>query len=185
MKAKYQTEYEIFECLPAGYVNWRDSAPDLTSARLLLKQFAKDSENDFFGFCLATRELVFRADGAAKHPPLSKRVFQIAYTEKLMRDRADLLRSLGYGVLSVIGDEPAKTLLTIAQIRSEDLSFFMLGHAAPSSNRAQMVVWLRAHFPGVRIIALNPPDEKIPSADYNVPQNGPELWLPIVKDAAA
>jgi hypothetical protein len=176
-------EYEIFECLPSGYLNWRDSAPDLTSARLLLDHFAKDSESDFFGFCLGTREPVFRTDGG--RPPLGKRVFQIAYTQKLMQERADLLRSIGFGVLSVIGNEPAKTLLAIAQIRSEDLSFFMLGHAAPSSKREEMVAWLRGHYAGVRIIALNPPDEQIPIADYNVAHNGSELWLPIVKGVAA
>lgn len=179
-----KVEYEIFECLPSGYLNWRDSAPDLTSARLLLNQFAKKSENDYFGFCLATRELVFRADRAAKNPPLARRVFQIAYTEKLLRERADLLRSLGFGVLSVIGNEPAKTLLTMTQIRSEDLSFFMLGHAAPNSTRSEMTAWLGERYPGVRIIALNPPNEQIPTADYNVPQNGPEKWLSIVKNAA-
>lgn len=177
-------EYEIFECLPSGYVNWRDSAPDLTSAHLRLNEFAKNSENDYFGLCLATRELVFRTDGAA-HPPLGKRVFQIAYTEKLMRERADVLRSLGFGVLSVIGNEPAKTLLALAQIRSEHLYFFMVGHAAPSSTRAEMVAWLRVHYSGVRIIALNPPEEQIPTADYNAPQKAPELWLPIVKGVAA
>jgi hypothetical protein len=176
-------EYEIFECLPSGDVNWRDSAPDLTTARLLLNQFARDSENDCFGFCLATRELVFRIDGAASRPLLAKRVFQIAYTDKLSRERADLLRSIGYGVLSVIGNEQAKTLLTMIQMRSEDLSFFMIGHAAPSSTRAEMAAWLRARYPSVRIIALNPPNERIPIADYNVPHNGPE-WLPIVRNAA-
>ena len=178
-------EYEIFECLPSGYLNWRDSAPDSATARLLFNQFAKDSENDYFGLCLATRELVFRTNGAAGHPPLGKRVFQIAYAEKLMRERADLLRSLGFGVLSVVGNEAAKTILALAQIRSEDLTFFMLGHAAPCSARAEMVAWLRAHYPGVRIIALNPPTEQIPTADYNVLQNGPERWLPIVKNVAA
>lgn len=180
-----KAEYEIFECLPSGHLNWRDSAPDLTTARLLLNEFAKGSENDYFGLCLATREQVFRTDGAARHVPLGRRVFQIAYNEKLSRERADMLRSLGFGVLSVIGNEPAKTLLTIAQIRSEDLSFFMLGHAAPSSTRAEMVAWIKAHYPGVRILALNPPEERIPTADYNVPQNAPELWLPIVRRVAA
>lgn len=180
-----KAEYEIFECLPSGDVNWRDSAPDLTSARLLLNQFAKDSENDCFGICLATGELVFRIDDGARRPLLAKRVFQIGYSEKLMRERANLLRSLGFGVLSVIGNEPAKTLLTLAQIRGEDLSFFMVGHAAPSSTRAEMVAWLRAHYPGVRTIALNPPEERIPNADYNAPQKAPELWLPIVKNVAA
>jgi hypothetical protein len=48
-----------------------------------------------------------------------------------------------------------------------------------------MVAWLRARYPRVRIIALNPPAEQIPTADYNVLQNGPEKWLLIVGNVAA
>jgi hypothetical protein len=47
-----------------------------------------------------------------------------------------------------------------------------------------MVAWLKGRYPGVRIIALNLPDEAIPIADYNVPHDEPELWLPIVRNVA-
>jgi hypothetical protein len=178
------TEYEIFECQPDGSVNWLDSAPDLTNARLLLQKFAKSSNNEHFGMCLATRELVFRAGISWKGPALAKRVFQIAYTETLGQVRADLLRSLGYGVLSVIGNDAAKNLLRMLQIRGEDIAFFMVGHAAHQLTRNEIVDWLRARYPTGKIIALNPPNEQIPRADHNVLQNGPELWLPLVTAAS-
>jgi hypothetical protein len=60
----------------------------------------------------------------------------------------------------------------------------MVGHAAAKLTRNEIVDWLRARYPTPKIIALNPPDEQIPSADYNVLQNGPELWLPIVRGAS-
>ena len=104
--------------------------------------------------CVATRDLVFRADGSGSEPVLANRVFQIAYTEKLRNVRADLLRSQGYGVLSVIGNDAAKTLLRTLQIPSEEITFFMVGHAAPKSTRNEMIDWLRTRYPSVRIIRV-------------------------------
>ena len=43
-----------------------------------------------------------------------------------------------------------------------------------------MVDWLKAEYPTVKILAFNPPDQIVWKADYNVRQNGPEDWLPIV-----
>ncbi len=41
-----------------------------------------------------------------------------------------------------------------------------------------MVDWLKAKYPNVKVLALNPPNQQLPGADYNVVQNGPEKWLP-------
>lgn len=38
---------------------------------------------------------------------------------------------------------------------------------------------------GSQIIALNPPNEEIQSADFNVVQNGAELWLPLLVSSSA
>ena len=45
-------------------------------------------------------------------PHAIKRIFQIAYTEQLRSEKAELLRHLGYAVISVIGNEAAKVLLS-------------------------------------------------------------------------
>lgn len=42
-------------------------------------------------------------------------------------------------MLSVIGDS-AKALLTRLQLRTEDIAFFMIGHAAPKDRRKEMVI---------------------------------------------
>jgi len=108
----------------------------------------------------------------------TKQIFQIAYTEELRRERAGLLRQLGYSVISAIGNDAAKTLLST--IENVDLTLFILGHAAPEQTRKEMVDWLKANYPKVRVLALNPPNQQIPAADYNVIQNGAEKWLPFV-----
>jgi hypothetical protein len=47
-----------------------------------------------------------------------------------------------------------------------------------------MVAWLRAKYPGVRILALNSPEiRELVGADYNVKLNGPEVWLPMIATA--
>jgi hypothetical protein len=89
--------------------------------------------------------------------------------------RAEFLRSCGYGVISVIGNEAAKFLLS--PIQHYDL--FIVDHAAPQEIRIEIAAWLKANHPKVAILALNPPGQQVPAADYNVP-HAPENWLPIV-----
>ncbi|HYT19306.1 MAG TPA: hypothetical protein VEW05_03645 [Candidatus Polarisedimenticolia bacterium] len=108
---------------------------------------------------------------------MTKRIFQIAYDEQLGLRRAELLRSLGYGVISVIGNDPTKVLLT--SIQHYDL--FILGHAAPEETRTEMIDWIRVKYPKVKIVALNAPHQQLLNADYNVILNGPENWLPFVR----
>jgi hypothetical protein len=43
-----------------------------------------------------------------------------------------------------------------------------------------MVDWLKAEYPNVKVLALNPPNQGVLAADYNVRQSGTENWLPIV-----
>ena len=109
-------------------------------------------------------------------PAKLRRIFQIAYDGELGLRRAELLRSRGYGVISVIGNDAAKVLLSSIQ----HYDFFIVGHAAPEQTRREIVDWLKAQYPGIKILVLNPPDQQVPAADYNVPLNGPETWLPIV-----
>jgi hypothetical protein len=40
--------------------------------------------------------------------------------------------------------------------------------------------YLKAKYPNVKVLALNPSNQQLPDADYNVVQNGPEKWLPFV-----
>src|SRR5437660_12712319 len=119
---------------------------------------------------------------AQMNVPLSgrsiKRIFQIAYDEESRLQRAELLFGCGYGVISVLGNEAAKLLLS--SIQHYDL--FIVGPDAPEETRREIVDWLKENYPLVKILAMNPPDQQVPKADYNAEQDGPENWLPIVKE---
>lgn len=145
------SEYNIFECLPDGSVMWRGSVKGLTAARLKLQELAGSANSDYFAMRLPSHEIVFRANAGRAEVEMAKRVFQIAYTEKLRTQRAELLRSRGYGVISVIGNDAAKTLLTALHLEAADIALFMVGHGAPQATRKEMVEWLKAHYRGVRL----------------------------------
>ncbi|HXQ34544.1 MAG TPA: hypothetical protein VN843_11080, partial [Anaerolineales bacterium] len=111
----------------------------------------------------------------------AKRILQIAYTEELRLARAELLRSLGYAVLSAVGNEAAKFLLTA--LRLDNLGLFIVGRGAPVETRKDMVDWLKANYPSARILALNLPNECVPDADYNAEENRMQAWAPLVGSA--
>jgi hypothetical protein len=171
------TLYDIFECLPDGSVNWRVDVSGLIKARRKLRELVETRGSQYFAMQTPTRAVIFHSEG----PALGKRVFQIAYTKELGNRRAHLLRTLGYGVLSVIGNNAARKLLAMLQMRLIDV-FFMVGHAAPESTRTEIVEWLKAKYPPVGVVALNPPNQELLCADYNVlvPENGAELWPPLL-----
>jgi hypothetical protein len=176
-----EREYEIFECLPDGGILWCTRGSNLQNTRLKLDNLVRDTGKEYFAMHLLTREMVFPI-GLSKiaSERVTKRIFQIAYTDRLRLLRGELLRNLGYAVISAMGNEAAKSLLTT--LRQDDLSIalFIIGHAAPAVTRKAMVDWLKENYPGARILALNPPHEEVPNADYNVLQNGPETWMPFV-----
>jgi hypothetical protein len=101
-------------------------------------------------------------------------------TRDWRRGRTEVFRLHGYEVVSVIGNEAAKVVLSLPH----HCDFFIVGHAAPEDARQEMVAWLRTKYPGVRILALNSPKiRELVGADYNVKLNGPEVWLPMIATA--
>jgi hypothetical protein len=175
-------QYDIYECLREGSLKWQARVQDLPSARLKIDELARSNGKEYLAMDLLTEEVVLRVDESRVTVPAHaiKRIFQIVYTERLRGERAELLRRLGYGVVSVIGNDAAKALLS--EIQYDNLALFIVGHAAPEAARKGMVDWLKAKYPHVKVLALNPPDEQLPDADYNVTQNGPEKWLPFVSN---
>jgi len=111
-----------------------------------------------------------------------RRVFQIAYDQALLFTRAELLKSRGYIVESAFGNDEAKRHLA----GGPGFELFIIGHAADSRTREEMAKWVRERFPGVRILALNPPHQpELTNADYNIRQNGPEVWLELLSKKLA
>jgi len=66
----------------------------------------------------------------------------------------------------------------------DQLDLFIVGHTAPKATGQEMVAWLKPNYPGVRILALNPPlIRELIGADYNVKLNGPETLLAVIATA--
>ncbi|HKS97549.1 MAG TPA: hypothetical protein VJV74_15650 [Terriglobia bacterium] len=114
--------------------------------------------------------------------PAKRVVFQIAYDERLLAGRAEVLSHEGYEVVSLLGNERARTALS-AHPRCD---LFIVGHGAPDEVRKKLVAWLKAEYPQAKVLALNPRYYgTLDGADYNIELNGPETWLPLVEKATA
>ena len=168
--------YELFEVMPTGSPQRVSVVSGLEFAKAALQRLAKDTTNECYVADRETHQVMMQINVARAKLRATRRIFQIAYDEDLGLRRAELLRSRGYGVISVVGNQAAKLLLS--SIQHYDL--FIVGHAAPEETRTEMIDWIRVKYPKVNILALNPPHQQLLNADYNVTLNGPENWLPIV-----
>jgi hypothetical protein len=176
-----EREYELFELPVDGSPIWRGQASGLRDVRLKLQEIAKTTANECFAMYLPTKEIVARLNvGASTGVSGKPLVFQIYYDDRMATARAEVLRLHGYEVISVAGNEAAKVILSLPQ----HCDIFIVGHAAPEETRKEMVAWLKAKNPGIRIIALNTPQiRELPGADYNIELNGPQTWLPVIDSA--
>lgn len=165
--------YEIFEVPPNGSPQRVTVVSGVEFAKMVLEALAKRTSNECFAADAGTRQVVMQ-----RNVPPAKlwRIFQISYDEQQGLQRAELLKSRGYGVMSVIGNDAAKVLLSSRQ----PYDLFIIGNAAPGKTRREMLDWLRANYPGVKILAINPSGQQVFGADYNMQQNEPENWLAIV-----
>ena len=167
--------YDIFEVMPDGTTIKRVAVSGLEFAKLSLEELSRRTTNECIAADRYTHQVV-----AQMNVPLAKRsikrIFQIAYNEQAGVRRADLLTNRGYRVISVLGNEPAKLLLSSIQ----HYDFFIVGSNAPEETRREIVDWLKEKYPTVKILALNPSQQQVTNADYNVTENAPENWLPLV-----
>ena len=176
-----EREYDIFEELPEGSPVWRGHVAGLQNARVKLMEIANSTSNLCFAMHIASQEIIARLNARPSPRTGAKKiVFQIAYDHSLASARTTLLRKRGYDVVTVMGNESAKLILSVPQ----HFDLFVVGYAAPEIDREGMVAWLKKYFPHTRILALNPPKQPVlPGADYNVKLNGPDTWLSAVSQA--
>jgi hypothetical protein len=143
-------EYEVFEHLPDGSLNWRGLVRGLQGARVTVWLLADQTGNECFAMDSTVSEIVL-----ARTPlPGAKRIFQVAYRKAHLPVRAHLLRRDGYDVTSVSGNGAAQFVLRTRP----PYDLFIIGDAAPEPVRLEMEQWLRANYPDTRIFALNPDD---------------------------
>jgi len=160
--------YEIFEVLPNGVPQRMTVVTGLELAKSKLDKLACQTNNECFAKDAKTRQIVAHMNVPPMKRRSIKRIFIISYHEQAGLQRAALLRPHGYDVVSIVDNQAAKVVLSSGE--PDDL--FIVGRAAPEETRREIVAWLKAKYPRGKILALNPPHQKIPGADYNVKQKG-------------
>lgn len=147
-----QMEYDIFERPSLGAPIWRASVSRLHRVPAKLEELAVETGNECFAVHTLTKEIVARTNiQEATTPRPTRLVLQIAYRRKIAVERAELLRAHGCEVVSVIGNEAAKLVLTMPQ----PWDLFIVDGSAEQDGEEEIVGWMKARFPDVPIVALN------------------------------
>ncbi len=166
--------FDIFKVESDG-PRWMEAAENLERAKARVKILATSSPGEYVIANQDTGEKI-------SIKPKTKRIlFQIGYDEKGINARAELLRRFGHEVISVTNNEAAK----IALSAYHDVDLFIVGHLAPEQTRKEMVAWLKANYPKVKIVALNPSRDQLIGADHNVVLNDRDEWLALLTVAAS
>lgn len=159
-----------------GSLRLIEEASDVERARARVKKLATFSPGEYIIANQRTGEEI-SIKSPAKHI-----MFQIGYDKKELNVRAELFRRCGHQVISVTDNEAAKRALTSIQ----NVDVFVVGHTAPEETRNEMVDWLKANFPKVKVVALIPSaSRQLPSADYNIVLNDWDEWLSLLSAATS
>ena len=169
--------FDIFRAEPDRQVLWLEAAPDLVHARERVQAWIAETPAEYIILSQQTGNKIVlnqsNIDASRKH-----RILQIAYVDKLMQARATILQARSHAVTSVLGNDEARAALQ----ENADYDMVLLGHAAPQKVRTEMANWIKARFPGLILVSLNPPaGPQLPGADFNLIFNGPEEWLMVLE----
>ena len=162
--------FHIFKVQSDGSLRWMEAAENVERGKARVRVLAASSPGEYVITNLTGERISVKT--------LPKRiVFQIGYNEKELNARAELFRRCGHEVISVADNEAAKQALS--SIHNVDI--FVVGHAAPEQTRKQMVDWLKANFPEVKVVALIPSaNRQLAHADYNVVLNDWDEWISLL-----
>lgn len=164
--------FHVFKVKSDGTLQWLEGAVSVERATARVKVLTVSSPGEY---------VITNLTGKVEFPP--KRImFQIGYDEKELNARAEMFRRCGLEVISVADNDSAKRALS--SIRNVDV--FVVGHAAPEQTRREMVEWLKATFPKVKIVALIPSaNRELSRADYNIVLNDWDKWPSLLAVAAS
>jgi CheY-like chemotaxis protein len=166
--------FDIFK-VESSSLRWMEAVADLERAKARVQILATSSPGEYMIANQKTGEKI-------SIKPKTKRIlFQIGYDEKGLNARAELLRRFGHEVISVAHNEAAKVALSSFR----DVDLFVIDYKAPEQTRKEMVAWLKANYPRVKIVALNPSRNQLLGADYNVVLNDHDEWLSLLAAAAS
>src|SRR5215469_12802545 len=142
--------FHVFKVQRDGSRRWLEGAVSVDRATARVKVLAKSSPGEY---------VITNLTGKVEFPP-KRTMFQIGYDEKELNARAEMFQRCGFEVMSVADNECAKSVLSSIG----NVHVFVVGHTAPEQTRKEMVDWLKANFPKVKIVAL------IPSANRELPR---------------
>ena len=167
--------FHIFKVQSDGSLRWVEAAADVERAKARARALAGSSPSEYVISNLTGEKI------SIKTPP-KRIVFQIGYDEKDLNARAELFRRCGHQVMSVAENEAAKRALTSIQ----NVDVFVVGHTAPEETRKEMVDWLKANFPKIKVVALIPSASRpLASADFNIVLNDWDEWLSLLAAATS
>src|SRR2546429_5154032 len=155
-------QFDICKMESDGSLRLIEGTGDVERARARVKKLAAFSPGEYI---IANRQT---GERISIKSPVKQIVFQIGYDEKDLNARAELFRRCGHQVMSVAENEAAKWALTSIQ----NVDVFVVGHTAPEETRKEMVDWLKANFPKIKVVALIPSASRpLASADFNIVLN--------------
>lgn len=164
--------FHVFKVQRDGSRRWLEGAVSVERATARMKVLAKSSPGEY---------VITNLTGKVEFPP-RRTMFQIGYDEKELNARAEMFRRCGFEVMSVADNECAKRVLSSIG----NVHVFVVGHTAPEQTRKEMVEWLKANFPKVKIVALIPSaNRELPRADYNIVLNDWDGWPSLLAAAAS
>lgn len=166
--------FHIFKVQSDGSRRWVEGAISVERAKARVRVFAASSPGEYVITNLTGQKIWVKSQ--------PKRImFQIGYDERELSARAELFRRVGHEVISVVDNEAAKRALGSFC----DVDVFVVGYSAPEQTRKEMVDWLKANFPKVKIVALIPSASgQLPCADYNVVLNDLDDWMTLLAATA-
>ena len=167
--------FHIFKMQSDGSRRYIEGAVSVERGKARVQVLAASSPGEYVITDLTGHEISIKW-----HP--RRIMFQIGYDERELNARAELFRRMGHEVISVPDNEAAKLALSSAC----NVDVFVVGYTAPEQMRKEMVDWLKANFPMVKIVALIPSaNRQLPRADYNVVLNDCDEWMSLLAATAS
>jgi DNA-binding NtrC family response regulator len=128
---------------------------------------------------MAQKSLEFRVQSALPHvfvgAGMAAHILHVAYYPTLQATQALMLKSAGYEVTSVLGNDNARAL-DPRVIAAADL--VVVGFCAPHSVRAELVLWFKTQYPKLPVVALQSTRwEEFGEADASAFSESPTIWL--------
>lgn len=110
--------------------------------------------------------------------PAKKRILHVEFDRALLTTRHALLETAGFEVISCFNGRAAR------EVSCDGVRFdlFLVGHAASFVERADLVKWVRSHFPKVPIVVLRSREtDGFPAGDAHAIADPEELLRTIVE----